>query len=127
MKKFTFKKTERLTSQIGELLTSGRTYTLYPFRVYWIPLSKNDQFPVQVAFSVPKKRFKKAVIRNQIKRRIREAYRQHKELFAPLSAKHRKLALLLVYIADEVLSYSTIEEKLIMVLQQLITQYEKSA
>ncbi len=129
MKKFTFKKAERLTSQrrIGQLMEAGRTHTTYPFRIYWMSESEKRQPPVQVAFSVSKKRFKKAVVRNLIKRRIREAYRKHKELFEPLSAKGKKLSILLVYISDEVLSYSMIEEKLIIALQQLIAHHEKSA
>jgi ribonuclease P protein component len=129
MKKFTFNKAERLTStrKIGQLLESGRTHTTYPFRIYWMFESGKRPSPVQVAFSVSKKRFKKAVVRNLIKRRIREAYRKHKEFFEPLSAKEKKLSILLVYISDEVLSYSMIEEKLFIALQQLIAHHEKSA
>ncbi len=129
MKKFTFKKAERLTSQrkIDQLLESGKSYTTFPFRVYWLSESEKNQSPVQVAFSVSKKRFKKAVVRNQIKRRIREAYRQHKELLEPLADKERKLSVLLVYISDEVLSYSLIEKKIVIALQQLISHHEKSA
>ncbi|MEL6694955.1 MAG: ribonuclease P protein component [Bacteroidota bacterium] len=37
--------------------------------------------PVQVAFSAPKRSFKKAVVRNKLKRRMREAYRLHKYLY----------------------------------------------
>ncbi len=129
MKKFTLKKAERLTSQrtISLLLESGRTHTTYPFRVYWMSESGKHQFPVQVAFSVSKKRFKKAVVRNKIKRRIREAYRKHKGLLEPISSKERSLSILFVYISDELLSYASIEKKLIIVLQQLNSHHEKSA
>jgi ribonuclease P protein component len=128
MKKFTFKKTERLTSQqkICQLRASGRTYTTYPFRVYWMAVEKNHS-PVQVAFSVSKKRFKKAVVRNKIRRRVKESYRKNKELLGWVAAEGKKIAVLVVYIADEVLSYSMIEEKLIIALEKLISHYEKSA
>ncbi len=123
MKKFTFKKAERLTSQqkISLLLESGRTHTIYPFRIYWMFESGANYPPVQVAFSVSKKRFKKAVVRNKIKRRIREAYRKHKGLLEPLSGEERKLFILLVYISDELLSYASIENKVINVLQKLVS------
>lgn len=128
MKKFTFAKTERLTSQrtIGQLLESGMAYTIYPFRIYWMIEPDKNRPPVQVALSVSKKRFKKAVDRNLIKRRIREAYRKQKALLDPVFLKGKRLSLLLVYVSNEILSYSTIAEKLTLALQQLIAQNEKS-
>jgi ribonuclease P protein component len=128
MKKFTFKKTERLTGQqeIGQLRASGRTYTTYPFRVYWMAVPEKNHAPVQVAFSVSKKRFKKAVVRNKIRRRVKEAYRKHKEVLSWVADEGEKIVVLVVYISDEVLSYSMIEEKLIIALEQLISHYEKS-
>ena len=84
-----------------------------------------NQSPIQVAFSVSKKRFKKAVFRNKIKRRMREAYRKHKGLLEPLSGEDRKLLILLVYISDELLSYALIEKKVIIVLQKLVSCHEK--
>ena len=128
MKKFAFTKAERLTSQrqIRQLLESGMTHTIYPFRIYWMVDSGCNKPSIQVAFSVSKKRFKKAVVRNLIKRRVREAYRQHKELLRPFSANENCLSILFVYISDEVLPYSMIAEKLTRTLQHLISCYEKS-
>ena len=66
------------------------------------------QSAAQVAISVPKKNFKTAVARNRLKRRIREAYRLHKhELYAKIT--NRRIALMLMYIAKEELSYAEIE------------------
>lgn len=101
-------------------------YTIYPFRIYWMIEPDKNRPPVQVALSVSKKRFKKAVDRNLIKRRIREAYRKQKALLDPVFLKGKRLSLLLVYVSNEILSYSTIAEKLTLALQQLIAQNEKS-
>ena len=128
MKKFAFSKTERLTSQrqITQLLESGMTHTFYPFRIYWMVDSGFKQPPVRVAFSVSKKRIKKAVVRNLMKRRIREAYRKNKDLLSPFGAKANGLSILFVYISNDALPYSLIAEKLTLTLQHLIACYEKS-
>ena len=104
----TFKKNERLTrhSDIQELFKNGSSFYLYPFKIIYSP---NEDGP-RVLFSVPKKLFKKAVVRNKIKRQMREAYRQNKihddqgEVF--------KFNIAYIYLAKEPLDYKTIENKL---------------
>lgn len=76
----TFAKAERLHSKkiIQELFTKGSSFYLHPFKV--ILLLNPDQTTVQhqILISVSKRFFKKAVDRNLLKRRIREAYRKEK-------------------------------------------------
>ena len=68
-----------------------------------------DPVRAQVAFSVPKRIYKTAVARNRIKRRMREAYRLHKqELYDKLADRQLSAVLMLVYIAKEELSYDEI-------------------
>lgn len=69
-----------------------------------------------VLFSVSKKRFKHAVARNLFKRRMREAYRQHKQLLQG-SSQHMLIAF--QYIAKEDLPFAQIERKLIAALERL--------
>ena len=79
----TFAKAERLHSKkiIQELFTKGSSFYLHPFKIILLlnpdPTASNHQ----VLISVSKRFFKKAVDRNLLKRRIREAYRQEKENF----------------------------------------------
>ncbi len=79
----TFAKAERLHSKkiIQELFTKGSSFYLHPFKV--ILLLNPDQATAQhqILISVSKRFFKKAVDRNLLKRRIREAYRKEKEGF----------------------------------------------
>jgi ribonuclease P protein component len=77
MGKFTFKKEERLNKEkwIKELFEKGSSFHLYPFRVIYLP-HPDPLYPVnQVLISVSVRNFRKAVDRNLLKRRIREAYR----------------------------------------------------
>ena len=74
----TFSKEERLCGKasVSALISDGRWGTTAHFRDGWRK-SREDGLNRIIA-SVPKKYFKRAVKRNLLKRRIREAYRTHK-------------------------------------------------
>lgn len=126
----TFSKDERLSSKVllSQLLEKGTSFFVHPFRVIWLDIDHPGRHPVQLAISVPKKRFKKAVDRNRVKRVVREAYRRNKqELYDALNEKGRKGALLLVYSTNIQPVYSELESKIKLILQRLIKEHEKSA
>jgi len=79
--------------------------------------------PVQVVINVPKRRFKRAVDRNLLKRRIREAYRLQKQsgLYDLLPHTEGLVLLSLQYVGKQVYEFSFIEKKLQAVLKKLIT------
>jgi len=73
-----------------------------------------------MAVSVPKRLFKKAVDRNLLKRRIREAYRLNKtDLCDLVLRKDLKLILLIQYQHREITDYHVIEEALLLGLRKL--------
>lgn len=117
----TFTKTERLSSKllIDKLVEKGKSFNNSPFKFVWIELEESTT-PVQFLISVPKRNFKRAVDRNKLKRRTREAYRKNKAdlLIKPLAQK--KICLMLVYIAKEKLEYIEIEQKVKEGLQRLV-------
>jgi ribonuclease P protein component len=69
-------------------------------------------FP-EVLISVSKKRFKRAVDRNLIKRRIKEAYRLNK-----VEVK-QSTAIAFIYVAKEILPFTDLEKAMIKVLARL--------
>jgi ribonuclease P protein component len=75
----TLGKAERLSGKkaIATLLADGRWGSLGHFRYCWLRQS-DDLSPARILISVPKRYFKRAVKRNLLKRRIREAYRVRK-------------------------------------------------
>jgi ribonuclease P protein component len=126
---FSFKKAERLSSRkaFETLLKTGSTHYLFPLKVVWLKNEVHTQSPVQIAFAVPKRRFKRANKRNLIKRRLREAYRLNKaSLYQFLNEKEVHIHLLIIYIAPEVLSYHEIEPKIKLALNAIMGALQKT-
>lgn len=125
---FQFKPEERLKSRriIGALFSNGggASFLGYPVRVVWLYFP-NTFFPmptskVQVMVSAPKKNFKTATARNRIKRLVREAWRLHKhELYAQIPEGKPPIALLLMYIAKEELTFAEVEAGVIKAIRKL--------
>lgn len=68
-----------------------------------------DPHPAKVLVSVAKKRFKRAVKRNLLKRRIKEAYRHQKPTFYDeLNRLNVRIILSINYITQEELDYPAI-------------------
>ncbi len=107
--KFTFKKPERLSSRkkIQELFSNGSSFYLHPFKVVTLPNAESKVH--QVLFSVPKRIFKRAVDRNLLKRRMREAYRLHKHL---LLTEPQVLNIAYIYTSKEIVDYTAIASSL---------------
>jgi len=81
-----------------------------PLRIIF-KLEDPGSFPVAMAVSVPKRLFKRAVDRNLLKRRIREAYRLNKGgLYNLLEHKNRTLHMLIQYQQREIVDFRTIEK-----------------
>ncbi|MEM9737650.1 MAG: ribonuclease P protein component [Bacteroidota bacterium] len=75
MKRYSFPSSMRLKQRklIQLLFSKGQWHQLGLLRFYYLPFMGHNRD--QVLIVVPKKGIKKAVKRNQVKRRMREAYR----------------------------------------------------
>ena len=113
-RKFTFPKQERLSwkRHIDLLFAHGRSFVAFPLRVIYLPVEEDAlSARASVLISVPKKKFKRAIKRNLIKRRMREAYRIHKqELFDALANNQQRMLVAFLYLDKEILPFSEIEK-----------------
>ena len=98
---------------VSSIYSSGEKIQSYPYRMYI--LESGTDSPGDVIVSVPKKIFKRAVKRNLLRRRTKEAFRHMKGDFPSLSGKH----ILLVYISSQVLDYGSIVEGLRNTLEKI--------
>jgi ribonuclease P protein component len=109
---YPFLKTDRLTSQkdISCLFSTGQHVLVFPLLFHFI-YSTDDASHIKVVVGVSKKKINKAVGRNLIKRRIREAYRKQLPELKSLSLKG-SLILSINYIHDSALPFDVIQKSL---------------
>ncbi|MGD9557921.1 MAG: ribonuclease P protein component [Mangrovibacterium sp.] len=120
MKEFSLKKEERLCSKklIGSLFLEGESFFIFPLKVVYLKSDLPGGGPVQAAFAVSRKNFKRAVKRNLLKRRMREAYRLNKQILSQ-SEDRVPLAVMFIYAAREEKDYRIIERSMKQALLKL--------
>lgn len=130
----TFTKSERLCSKkvLGELFKKGsasgqpglvQTFYLFPFRVLYLPRAPEtpSDWPA-IVITVPKRTFRRAVDRNLVRRRVREAYRLNKKSQSPngtIPNQSRPAYIAFLYTAKQIISFEEIEKGMKLALKKL--------
>jgi ribonuclease P protein component len=119
---------------IDGLFREGKSFALFPFRVFYSPLAPEKQSPptpgkeemgvrLQAGFGASSRNFKKSVDRNRIKRLTREAYRLQKGLLQErLEEMNGSLAVFFIYTGKEVPEQETVTKKMGLILQKLVKE-----
>lgn len=120
-----FPKRERLDSrkQIEMLFGGGGSLSMaaFPLRVVYIIKERaRADVPAQLLVSVSKRHFKHAVDRNRVKRQIREAYRQNKQLLCDAIPETKQMLMALVWLADEHYSTQEVEQRVVKLMQRMV-------
>lgn len=113
---YRFPKREKLVSKkdIEELFKNGSSFYLRPLLMKYHPVESDVN---KMLFSVSKRNFKRAVDRNLIKRRMREAYRLNKHLLVSEQGTFYHIGF--VYVDKSILPYDQIEHKLKKLIKRL--------
>ncbi len=123
-----FKKEERLKSRklIESLFADGRVINHLPFKLIYKTGELNNSDSIsKIAVSVSKRNFKRAVDRNNIKRKLRESFRKNKfSLYKSLQQNNQNVYFIVIYIAKEDISYQDIEKEMKLLLNKLIKKLE---
>ncbi len=109
----TFPKDERICGKkaISVLMDKGHWGSMSCIRYCWMAGSTEKS---RILVSVPKRHFKRAVKRNLLKRRIREAYRLNKDILSSASVD-----MMLVYTSSQVMTFQQIEADVKALLKKL--------
>ena len=106
-------KSERLCgfSEVAALMERGERSGAGCLRCRFMPNSLDYN---RILVSVPKRFFKRAVKRNLLKRRLREAYRTQKSILGPSSTD-----ILFLYNSKEINDFQTIKEEVAEILKKV--------
>ena len=114
---YSFPKTEKLCgkTRIETLYREGEKFVVWPLRITYAPCTDKNQILVWAA----KANFKHAVDRNLLKRRLREAYRNNREV---LQCDDKNWQIAINYIADTKLPYEKISHAMRKALHTIDTK-----
>lgn len=128
----TFNKNQRLTGKkvVSEIFAKKDQVSAFPVKGFYDIKSKaetNGESFLRFGISVPKKKFKRAVDRNHIKRLVKEAIRLNKT-FLTESVYNQKIGVNIMVICyfDEIPDYITVEEKIKSLLDRLGKRLESN-
>ncbi len=108
------------TKTIANLFAKGQSTAKFPLRMVWDIQSEEPSAPEKskMAVSVPKKKIKKAVHRNLLKRRIREAWRCNRgSLIIP--KKNYTIMVLFIYNGNTINDFKAIQRSMKFLIEQL--------
>ncbi len=111
----TLPKSERIRGKIAvsALMSKGRWGFSRGLKYCYLRNESSDE-PNRIMVSVPKRFFKRAVKRNLLKRRLREAYRTQKSILGPSSTD-----ILFLYNSKEINDFQTIKEEVAEILKKV--------
>lgn len=118
---YSFSKSERLCNKtlFQELIDSKNSFVKYPYRIVLKESSEKGEYPARIAISVSKKKFKRAVKRNYIKRVTREVFRLNKPDFYAKLQTEKTIDILFIYLDDQLPVYDKAEKAMKNALQKI--------
>ena len=103
-----------------EVFATGKSIRTAHISVFYKETVLPEGVNLQAAFTASKRKFKKAVDRNKLKRLMREAYRtQRNPLELELKASKRQIAVVFVYTSTLIIPFSEVKTSINNLLQKL--------
>ena len=126
--KHTYGKDQRLKSVLvlDKVFAEGTKIKSYPILARFTVSKFDSEHPYQVATTVSKRRFRKAVSRNRIKRLMREAWRLEKHrLEKDWKKGDSQAALVLIYVGKEIPTFENCADTIKKIVDVLLNKKAK--
>lgn len=116
----------KLRKQIETLFQTGEAFSVFPLRIVYRIIPSTDALasPVQVGFSIPKKRIKKANGRNRVRRLLKEAWRLQKHPLYEVIPPKFQLHCFLIYTGPPTLTFMEANEAIQKLQQKFIPKLQ---
>ena len=128
MRSFTLRREERLRGQVAvsKLFTDHRVVVRFPFRIHYVQSQGPESF--RVLFVVSSRKYRKAPMRNRIRRVMRELYRLNRHILteAPLP-ETPSIHFALIYTGPPEVSYNELLPSFRQLLTKLREHVERPA
>ena len=104
---------------MDQVFAEGRTAKSFPIVARFVETPPDGPAPSRVAFTVSKRRFKRAVDRNRVKRLMREAWRHHRAEFESAILKGHQCAVVLIFVGKDLPDSETIQRAMVKLLNRM--------
>ena len=117
-----FPQSEKLKDRklIEQLFKEGSSLKKYPIRLLFLPVPNHAGSDHQVAVSVPRRLYKRAVDRNYLKRILREGYRKNKYLV--IKGLSQPYVLMFIFTGREKTSFDSVNQAVKILLERMVGQ-----
>ncbi len=104
---------------MDRVFAEGRTEKGFPFIARFLETSPDGAAPTRVAFTVSKRRFKRAVDRNRVKRLMRESWRHNRAEFEATIPQGHQCAVVLIFVGKDLPNSEMIQRGMVKLLNRM--------
>jgi len=104
---------------MDRVFAEGHNAKSFPLISRFARVNPEGPAPSRVAFTVSKKRFRRAVDRNRIKRVMRESWRNLRAPFEELVPDHEQCAVVLIFVGKDIPSQEAMDKAMSRLLSRM--------